>query len=89
MTLLRNVIVTGASRGLGLEIVNQLASRSSCQRVVASCRNPDQAEDLLKFKEKYPEKIFIRKLDVNNIEKFPDFIADLEVKHILKSNALL
>lgn len=39
-----NIIVTGASRGLGLEFVKQLAKFSKSPNVFALCRNPDGAE---------------------------------------------
>ena len=37
-------LVQGASRGLGLSLVRILANRSS--NVIATCRNPGQAEEL-------------------------------------------
>ena len=40
-------LVQGANRGLGLAFVRIFASRSS--KVVATCRRPDQAEDLQKI----------------------------------------
>ena len=40
----KNVLVTGANRGLGLEFVRQLAAQD--WRVFACCRNPQQAEAL-------------------------------------------
>ena len=40
-------LVQGANRGLGLAFVRILASRNS--KVVATCRRPDQAEDLQKI----------------------------------------
>lgn len=40
----RRVLVTGASRGLGLEFVRQLLARGDS--VIATCRHPDQAQAL-------------------------------------------
>jgi NAD(P)-dependent dehydrogenase (short-subunit alcohol dehydrogenase family) len=40
----RRVLVTGSSRGIGLELVRQYAR--SGYEVVATCRHPDAAEDL-------------------------------------------
>ena len=38
----RSVLLTGCSRGLGLEMVRQLVSRVDI--LIATCRNPDSAE---------------------------------------------
>ena len=40
----REVLLTGANRGIGLEFARQLAARGD--RVVATCRNPDAATEL-------------------------------------------
>lgn len=42
--LARTVLVTGCSRGLGLEMVRQLAAAENPPKVIiATCRNPDKA----------------------------------------------
>ncbi len=41
-----NVLVQGASRGIGLAMLRQLLARHADGRVVATCRQPDQAEAL-------------------------------------------
>jgi tubulin alpha len=42
----RNVVITGANRGLGLEFCKQLVEKTTCERVYAICRRvgPDLAE---------------------------------------------
>ena len=82
MSLLKTVVITGASRGLGLEFVKQLASTPSCQTLVASCRNPESAQDLWKIKESCPEKIHVLKLDVNDILSFGEFFDKIEVIYV-------
>lgn len=44
-----NIVVTGASRGLGLEFVKQLAKYSRAPNIIALCRNPEKAEVVLLF----------------------------------------
>jgi NAD(P)-dependent dehydrogenase (short-subunit alcohol dehydrogenase family) len=39
-----DILITGANRGIGLEFARQLAARGD--RVVATCRNPEAAEEL-------------------------------------------
>lgn len=41
-----NIVITGASRGLGLEFVKQLAKYSKTPNIFALCRNPHKAEKL-------------------------------------------
>lgn len=60
----RAVLVTGSSRGLGLEIVKQLAHGISPPEViVATCRNPAKAEELQQLSESHKE-VHLVKLDV-------------------------
>lgn len=36
-----NILVTGSNRGIGLELVRQLAARSEDAHVYACCRDPE------------------------------------------------
>lgn len=53
--------VTGASRGLGRELAEQLLARGD--RVVATCRRPEQLDDL---REANGDRLQVRQLDVND-----------------------
>ena len=55
-------VVTGASRGLGLEFIKQLSAKGST--VFACARNPDQAEELKKLVDN--KKVYSIKLDTTN-----------------------
>jgi len=59
---MRRVIVTGASRGLGLEFTRQLLARGD--RVIAACRDPQHAEALQALAGAYPDRVHLRTLDV-------------------------
>ncbi len=56
------VLVTGASRGLGLEYCRQLSAIG--WRVLAAVRSPDRSDDLQALGRDRPGSVSIRKLDV-------------------------
>jgi len=58
------VLVTGASRGLGLEMVRQYAADGA--RVIATCRNPAGSPELAELRTRYPGKIRVEGLDVTD-----------------------
>ena len=76
------VLITGASRGIGLELTRQLLQRSSVtpKHIVASCRNPGAAEDLLRLRDQHPQTVIVRELDVTHYDKLAAFVEDIKVK---------
>jgi len=68
MLLGANIFLTGCSRGLGLEMVKQLAVGKS-GKIFASCRNPENATELHQVAEEF-KNIFVLKLDVTDIDSF-------------------
>jgi len=64
------VLITGCSRGLGFEMVNQLVNRSCPPRLVlATCRSPETAGRLQELSERH-SIIKIIKLDVDDLDSF-------------------
>lgn len=61
------IFITGANRGLGLELVRQYAQRPDT-RIFAACRRPDQADELNALAEAHPEQVAILTLDVADDE---------------------
>jgi NAD(P)-dependent dehydrogenase (short-subunit alcohol dehydrogenase family) len=61
-----NILITGASRGLGLEFVRQLAARG--ERIFATARNPREAKDLQSLATSNPKLIYVIALDVTDTE---------------------
>ncbi|KAI0070820.1 sniffer [Panus rudis PR-1116 ss-1] len=72
-------LVTGSSRGLGLEFVRQLVASPS-NIVIATCRNPESATTLSSLDPARPGALHIVKLDVNDpasIESIHDTVASI------------
>lgn len=56
------VFITGANRGLGLEFAHQYADRG--WRVIATCREPEVADELQVIASHHPDLVIIEQLDV-------------------------
>lgn len=81
------VLVTGASRGLGLEMVHQYAADGA--RVIATCRNPAGSPELAGVVAAFPDAIRVEALDVTDhgaIDGLAARLRDLPVD-ILINNA--
>ena len=61
---MNNVLVTGSNRGIGLAFVSAYLQRGS--RVVATCRQPSQANQLHELQRTYGEALIILPMDVAN-----------------------
>ncbi|HET8724644.1 MAG TPA: SDR family oxidoreductase [Anaeromyxobacteraceae bacterium] len=61
------VVVTGASRGIGLELVRQHARRGD--RVLATCRRPEAAAALRALAAAHPGLVEVARLDVTDPEQ--------------------
>jgi NAD(P)-dependent dehydrogenase (short-subunit alcohol dehydrogenase family) len=64
-TLMMNMLVTGANRGLGYEIASEALERG--HSIIAGVRNPSEQNDKLSFlSTKYGDRLVIKTLDVTN-----------------------
>ena len=75
---MKKVFITGASRGLGLEFSKQFLAQGYI--VLASCRNPEKATDLLNLQKKYPKNLLILKLDVTNENERDKVLEEVKKK---------
>lgn len=57
-------MIQGASRGIGFEFVKQLLEREQKGKILATCRNPDQATGLHDLKTRFADRLDIMKMDV-------------------------
>ena len=60
------ILITGSSRGIGLEFARQYAEAGA--RVIATCRQPDQAEELQLLAQEQGRHIVVEPLDVGEQE---------------------
>jgi NAD(P)-dependent dehydrogenase (short-subunit alcohol dehydrogenase family) len=71
----RNVLVTGANRGIGLELARQLLARGD--HVVATCRQPGKATALNALAAEYPGRLHVLPLDVANARARAELVREL------------
>jgi NAD(P)-dependent dehydrogenase (short-subunit alcohol dehydrogenase family) len=63
---MQTIFVTGSNRGIGLEFVRQYAAAGA--RVIATCRNPEQADDLQALANASAQTVVVERLDVTDTE---------------------
>ena len=87
----RNVLITGANRGIGLEYVRQLLARGD--HVIATARHPAQAHDLNRLVAEHPGRLHVFPLDVMDPKAEAEVARELplvlgaEPLHLLINNA--
>lgn len=87
----RNVLVTGANRGIGLEYVRQLLARGD--HVIATARHPAQAHELNRLVAEHPGRLHVLPLDVMDPKAEAEIARELplvlgdERLHLLINNA--
>ncbi|KAG2379604.1 hypothetical protein C9374_006721 [Naegleria lovaniensis] len=87
--LLQSILVTGASRGIGLEFVKQLLQKTSCHTVCATCRNPSKAAELNELKQQFADRLMIETLDItadDSITRFVSLMSNKGIKFTLLFN---
>lgn len=62
---MQHILVTGANRGIGLELVHQFLRRADTM-IFAACRDPHNADALNGFQQSYPDRIVVVQLDVSD-----------------------
>lgn len=58
------IVITGANRGIGLELTRQMLARGDS--VIAAARHPKKAEDLESLRAKHPDRLRVLPVDVSS-----------------------
>jgi NAD(P)-dependent dehydrogenase (short-subunit alcohol dehydrogenase family) len=74
------VLVTGASRGIGLELARQYSADG--WEVLATARAPQKSAALLQVGKKYPAKILLKTLDVTSDLSIEALVQELDGRAI-------
>jgi len=69
-----SVLITGANRGIGFQLVLAYASLPDCSIVIATCRDRAASNDLVSFAESSGGKVVVLDLDVTALDAFPAFV---------------
>ncbi len=64
---MKRILITGSNRGVGLALVKQYLLQDDTL-ILATCRNPDKAQDLQSLATDNPERVYIIPLDVIDAE---------------------
>ncbi len=86
----RTILITGANRGLGLEHTRQ--SLAAGENVIATCRDPSQAEALSTLKQAHPDQLDIFPLEVTDgdaIAGFVDALAGRPVDALINNAGIM
>ena len=73
---MKTILVTGASRGIGLEWTRQCLERG--HRLLATCRLPEACPTLDAFREKHSDTLEVLPLDVEDEASVSDLFAKLD-----------
>ena len=88
---MKRVLITGANRGLGLELVRQCGARGDL--IFAGCRSPKKAAALKDVVAKFPEQVIILPLEVTEEESIIQCASrvadDVDALDIIFNNAAI
>lgn len=72
-----NILITGASRGIGLELVKQYAAMASTKLIFATCRNEGKAAELRQVAASSGGRVRIMELEVRDYDKYEKIVAEV------------
>ena len=87
---MRNALIQGASRGIGLQMCRYLLSRQT--NVIATCRDPTRASDLSQLQSQHGDLLTVFRLDVQDetqIKDVSDQLGDRKLDLLINCAGML
>ena len=81
----KHYFITGANRGIGLELVKQLLEQG--HKVSATCRNLEKSTDLVALKDKFQKQLNVLKLEVTDANSIKACLDQIDQVDIVLNNA--
>jgi len=78
----RHIVITGANRGIGLELVRNYLQNTSEDVIYAGVRSPKKASELNKLQGEFEGRLHIVRLDVTNPASVLDFRDQLTTDRV-------
>ncbi|XP_075221179.1 SDR family oxidoreductase sniffer [Lycorma delicatula] len=82
---MNSVLITGCNRGIGLGLVKNLLTNNLAKSVIATCRDPNKAEELKELSQKY-NNLHVFQLDLKDFNRYELLVK--EVSDIVKGSGL-
>lgn len=73
--------ISGANRGIGLALVNEIANRDSAAVIYAGARDPANASSLQKLAEEFPGRVTVVKYVAGDVEVNSSIAEQLKTRH--------
>jgi len=77
MAKVKNIVITGGNRGIGLELVKQMLAKFKPDNLFATYRDPESSKELLELASQCGN-LHAVVLDVRATEKYDEFVANVE-----------
>ena len=89
--ILKNIIITGASNGLGLETVKKIAKNFKNYRIIMACRNLSKANSVKDeiIKDTENPNLIVMEIDTSSLESVKNFVLNYKKSSYGKIYALI
>ncbi len=80
MTSLKNVLIVGATQGIGYGFVQQLLLNTDVQKIIATYRRKETAQELFKLEGSFPDKLITVQVDVTDEAQIEEAVSKIQAQ---------